>query len=103
MASEMPVVNAEFGDRPTIELPTEIAPAGLKVVDEHLQHLRENQAEQMGRRWVKAGLWGGGYVGEVIRRKSNGNDRNERDTVRRVGTLIPMYVSPSPYSPGPVL
>ena len=31
MASEMPVVNAEFGDRPTIEFPTEIAPAGLKV------------------------------------------------------------------------
>ena len=33
MASEMPVVNAEFGDRPTIEFPTEIAPAGLKVVE----------------------------------------------------------------------
>ena len=32
-ASEMPVVNAEFGDRPTIEFPTEIAPAGLKVVE----------------------------------------------------------------------
>ncbi len=33
MASEMPVVNAEFGDRPTFEFPSEIAPAGLKVVE----------------------------------------------------------------------
>ena len=33
MASEMPTVNAEFGDRPTLEFPTENAPAGLKVVE----------------------------------------------------------------------
>ena len=33
MASEMPVVNAGFGDRPTLEFPTETAPAGLKVVE----------------------------------------------------------------------
>ena len=32
MASEMPVVNAEFGDRQNIEFPTEIAPADLKLV-----------------------------------------------------------------------
>ena len=28
MASQMPVVNVEFGDRPTIEFPSETAPAG---------------------------------------------------------------------------
>ena len=33
MASQMPVVNVEFGDRPTIEFPSETAPAGLKVVE----------------------------------------------------------------------
>ena len=33
MASEMPVVNAEFGDRPTIEFPSETAPAGLLLVE----------------------------------------------------------------------
>ena len=32
-ASQMPVVNVEFGDRPTIEFPSETAPAGLKVVE----------------------------------------------------------------------
>ena len=29
MASQMPVVNVEFGERPTIEFPCETAPAGL--------------------------------------------------------------------------
>ena len=33
MASQMPFVNVEFGDRPTIEFPSETAPAGLKVVE----------------------------------------------------------------------
>ena len=33
MASQMPVVNVEFGDRPTIEFSSETAPAGLKVVE----------------------------------------------------------------------
>jgi hypothetical protein len=42
----------------------------LKVVDEYLKHLHENRAEQMGRDWVKAVLWGGAYVGEVIRRNA---------------------------------
>ena len=32
MASQMPVVNVEFGDLPTIEFPSENAPAGLNVV-----------------------------------------------------------------------
>ena len=31
MASQMPVVNVEFGDRPTIEFPSETAPAGPMV------------------------------------------------------------------------
>ena len=33
MASQMPIVNVEFGDRPTIEFSSETAPAGLKVVE----------------------------------------------------------------------
>jgi hypothetical protein len=40
----------------------------LKVVDKYLEFLHENHPEQMGREWVKAVLWGGAYVGEVIRR-----------------------------------
>jgi hypothetical protein len=39
----------------------------LKVVDEYLTYLHENRPEQMDREWLKAVLWGGAYVGEVIR------------------------------------
>ncbi|HKI34163.1 MAG TPA: hypothetical protein VKA46_20085 [Gemmataceae bacterium] len=42
----------------------------LKVVDEYLNYLHENRPQQMGRDWVKAVLWGGAYVGEVIRRNA---------------------------------
>jgi hypothetical protein len=42
--------------------------ASLKVVDEYLSHLHHHRPEQMGRQWVNAVLWGGAYVGEVIRR-----------------------------------
>jgi hypothetical protein len=43
----------------------------LKVVDNYLTYLHENRPEQMGREWVKAVLWGGAYVGEVIRRNAS--------------------------------
>jgi hypothetical protein len=42
--------------------------ASLKVVDKYLQYLHEHRPDEMGREWVKAVLWGGAYVGEVIRR-----------------------------------
>ncbi len=44
--------------------------ASLKVVDDYLKYLHEHRPEQMGREWVKAVLWGGAYVGEVIRRNA---------------------------------
>jgi hypothetical protein len=44
--------------------------ASLKMVDDYLSYLHENRPEQMGREWVKAVLWGGAYVGEVIRRNA---------------------------------
>ena len=44
--------------------------ASLKAVDNYLKYLHENRPEQMGREWVKAVLWGGAYVGEVIRRNA---------------------------------
>lgn len=34
---------------------------------------------------------------------SRGKDRNSRDKVLRIGTLIPIKMSPSPYCPGPLL
>ncbi len=42
----------------------------LKSVDEYLTYLHANRPEQLGREWVKAVLWGGAYVGEVIRRNA---------------------------------
>jgi hypothetical protein len=42
----------------------------LKVVDEYLEYLHEHRPEPMGREWAKAVLWGGAYVGEVIRRNA---------------------------------
>lgn len=42
--------------------------ASLKIVDEYLGYLHQHRPEQMGRQWVNAVLWGGAYVGEVIRR-----------------------------------
>ena len=43
----------------------------LKLVDEYLKYLHENRPEQMGHEWIKAVLWGGAYVGEVIRRNAS--------------------------------
>lgn len=43
----------------------------LKSVDEYLQHLFDHRPERMGRDWVNVILWGGAYVGEVIRRNSD--------------------------------
>jgi hypothetical protein len=40
----------------------------LEYVDEYLDHLHRHTPEQMAPEWVKAILWGGAYVGEVIRR-----------------------------------
>jgi hypothetical protein len=42
----------------------------LRVVDEYLKYLHTNHPEQMGGEWVNAVLWGGAYVGEVIRRNA---------------------------------
>jgi hypothetical protein len=44
--------------------------ASLKAVDEYLKYLHKNRSEHMGREWVRAVLWGGAYVGEVIRRNA---------------------------------
>jgi hypothetical protein len=44
--------------------------ASLKIVDKYLAYLHTNRTEEMGREWVKAVLWGGAYVGEVIRRNT---------------------------------
>ena len=43
----------------------------LKSVDEYLQYLSERRPERMGRFWVNVILWGGAYIGEVIRRNSD--------------------------------
>jgi hypothetical protein len=45
----------------------------LHVVDRYLTFLHENLPEQMGREWVNVVLWGGAYVGEVIRRHASRN------------------------------
>ena len=42
----------------------------LKHVDDYLTYLFENRPERMGRDWVNTILWGGAYVGEIIRRNS---------------------------------
>lgn len=42
----------------------------LKVVDRYLDYLHRHHSDQWGPQWVKTALWGGAYVGEVIRRQS---------------------------------
>jgi hypothetical protein len=42
----------------------------LKVVDEYLMYMHTNLPEEIGREWDNAVLWGGAYVGEVIRRNA---------------------------------
>ena len=44
--------------------------ASLNSVDEYLQYLHEQQPDE-SREWVHAVLWGGAYVGEVIRRSAS--------------------------------
>ena len=56
-------------DRPQLDFSLE----SLKVVDEYLAFLHENRPERMGREWVNVILWGGAYVGEVIRRNAPRN------------------------------
>jgi hypothetical protein len=40
----------------------------LRAVDAYLTFLHQNRPEQMDRDWGRAVLWGGAYVGEVVRR-----------------------------------
>jgi len=42
--------------------------ASLESVDEYLKYLHEHWHGQTGGEWDRAVLWGGAYVGEVIRR-----------------------------------
>jgi hypothetical protein len=42
----------------------------LQAVDKYLEHLHQNQPEDIGPGWLQAVLWGGAYVGEVIRRQA---------------------------------
>ncbi len=42
----------------------------LRVVDAYLLYLFQNRPETLGRDWGRAVLWGGAYVGEVIRRQA---------------------------------
>lgn len=42
--------------------------SSLQAVDDYLGYLHGHRPEPMGRDWVNAILWGGAYVGEVIRR-----------------------------------
>lgn len=44
--------------------------ASLKVVDKYLEYLHKKRPRELGREWVRAILWGGAYVGEVIRRNA---------------------------------
>lgn len=40
----------------------------LKYVDDYLVFLHSNRVQHMDQEWTRAILWGGAYVGEVIRR-----------------------------------
>jgi len=42
----------------------------LKHVDAYLSVLHERRPQRMGRDWVNTILWGGAYVGELIRRNA---------------------------------
>jgi hypothetical protein len=42
----------------------------LKNVDKYLDYLFKNRPQRMGKEWVNTILWGGAYVGEVIRRNA---------------------------------
>ena len=44
--------------------------ASLKVVDEYLNYLYDHRLPKLGGDWVNALLWGGAYLGQVIRRNA---------------------------------
>jgi hypothetical protein len=44
--------------------------ASLKAVDAYLKYLQEHRSEHLGREWANVVVWGGAYVGEVIRRNA---------------------------------
>jgi hypothetical protein len=44
--------------------------ASLETVDKYLKYLHEHWRGQTGGEWDRAVLWGGAYVGEVIRRSA---------------------------------
>ena len=60
------LAHAEILNRPALDYSLD----SLKVVDEYLERLFECRPERMGRDWVNVILWGGAYVGEVIRRNA---------------------------------
>ena len=66
LAGDGEIVHPERLDRGKLDYSV----PSLGVVDEYLKCLHENRPQQMGRDWVKAVLWGGAYVGEVIRRNA---------------------------------
>jgi len=60
------IAHAEKLKRPLLDYSVE----SLKLVDEYLKFLFDNRPQRMGRDWVNTILWGGAYVGEVIRRNA---------------------------------
>ncbi|MFN3168893.1 MAG: hypothetical protein ACE37H_17735 [Phycisphaeraceae bacterium] len=42
----------------------------LKAVDAYLDYLHEHRPDELGPEWISSVLWGGAYVGEVIRRNA---------------------------------
>ena len=66
LQDDIDIVHPERLDRSRLDYSME----SLKRVDDYLAFLHDNHPEHMGREWVKAVLWGGAYVGEVIRRNA---------------------------------
>lgn len=65
------------GDQPDIAFPAKLdrrrldySLNSLKVVDQYFSHLHSHRPNEMGDDWVNSILWGGAYVGEVIRRNA---------------------------------
>jgi hypothetical protein len=66
LAGEGEIVFAAHLDRARLDYSID----SLKAVDEYLAHLRANQPPELGADWAETVLWGGAYVGEVIRRNA---------------------------------
>jgi hypothetical protein len=62
-----PLPHAAILNRTTLDYSLE----SLRTLDAYLLNLFENRPERMRRDWVNIVLWGGAYVGEVIRRNAN--------------------------------